>query len=103
MLTKEWFYAAGIRAAKTFFQVFGAALTMGAAFHEVDWLHILSISGVAFIYSLVTSLKGLPELTSDGSLTIDPSAENKDIYKLELNSALEDLVNKERVTFTVKK
>ena len=103
MLTKAWFIAAGIRALKTFFQVLAAALTIGAALNEIDWLRILSVSAVAFIYSLATSLKGLPELGSDGTLTIDPANENKDIYKLELSESLETLANKSRVIFAVKK
>jgi len=59
---KEWAIAALIRAVKTFAQTFVGCITVGAAIHEVDWLHALSVSGVAFILSVFTSLAGLPEV-----------------------------------------
>lgn len=59
---KEWTIAALIRAIKTFFQTFAGFIAVGAAMHEVPWLQALSVSGVAFILSIVTSLAGLPEV-----------------------------------------
>lgn len=59
---KEWAVAALIRAVKTFAQTFVGCITVGAAIHEVDWLHALSVSGVAFVLSVFTSLAGLPEV-----------------------------------------
>ena len=59
---KEWFKAALIRAVKTFAQTAGAGITVGAAMSEVDWLRVASVSGVAFVLSMLTSLGGLPEV-----------------------------------------
>ena len=59
---KEWLKAALVRAVKTFAQTAGAGITVGAAMSEVDWLRVLSVSGVAFILSMLTSLGGLPEV-----------------------------------------
>ncbi|MBQ9211265.1 MAG: hypothetical protein IJ153_06130 [Clostridia bacterium] len=59
---KEWTKAAIIRALKTFAQTAAASITVGAAAEEVQWLRILSVSGVAFVLSLLTSLGGLPEV-----------------------------------------
>lgn len=59
---KAWFKAAGIRALKTFGQTIASLLTVGAALSEVDLGYILSVAAVALIYSLATSLAGLPEL-----------------------------------------
>ena len=59
---KEWAIAALIRAVKTFAQTFVGCIAVGAAIHEVDWLHALSVSGVAFVLSVFTSLAGLPEV-----------------------------------------
>ena len=59
---KEWTLAALIRAVKTFAQTFAAMITVGAAFSEIDWLRALSVSGVAFVLSILTSLGGLPEV-----------------------------------------
>ena len=57
-----WFKAAGIRALKTFSQVALSMVTIGQAFTEVNWLHVLSVSAVAAILSILTSLAGLPEV-----------------------------------------
>ena len=62
---KEWAKAAGIRAVKTFAQTFVGSVTVGVAFQEVDWLRALSVSGVAFVLSLLTSLAGLPEVEAE--------------------------------------
>jgi len=59
---KEWAIAALIRAIKTFAQTFVSMIAVGAAFSEIDWLRALSVSGVAFVLSILTSLAGLPEV-----------------------------------------
>ena len=59
---KKWIVAALVRAVKTFAQTFAAMITVGAAFSEIDWLRALSVSGVAFVLSVLTSLAGLPEV-----------------------------------------
>ena len=62
----NWLKAAGIRALKTIAQVALSMFTIGLAFHEVDWLLVGSVSLTAGIYSLLTSLAGLPEVESKG-------------------------------------
>lgn len=59
---KEWFKAAGIRAIKTFAQTAISMLTVGQAFLEVNWINVISVSGVAAVLSLLTSIAGLPEV-----------------------------------------
>ena len=59
---KKWIVAALIRAVKTFAQTFASMIVVGAAFSEIDWLHALSVSGIAFVLSILTSLAGLPEV-----------------------------------------
>lgn len=60
---KNWIKAAGIRAVKTFAQ---AAVSMLSGdmlgIMEVDWLAVLSVSAMAAVVSLLTSVAGLPEL-----------------------------------------
>ena len=58
----EWLKAALIRAIKTFAQTAVSMIAVGAAFSEIDWLRVLSVSGVAFVLSMLTSLAGLPEV-----------------------------------------
>ena len=59
---KEWLKAALVRAIKTFAQTAVASISVGAAVEEVQWLRVLSVSGVAFVLSMLTSLGGLPEV-----------------------------------------
>ena len=59
---KEWLKAALIRALKTFAQTMVGSIAVGAAVEEVQWLRALSVSGVAFVLSMLTSLGGLPEV-----------------------------------------
>ena len=60
---KEFLIAALIRAVRTFAQTAVSMIAVGAAFSEIDWLRVLSVSGVAFVLSMLTSLAtGLPEV-----------------------------------------
>lgn len=59
---KLWAKAAGIRAIRTFAQAFISMVTIGQAFVDINWGYVLSVSGVAAVISIVTSLAGLPEV-----------------------------------------
>lgn len=63
---KKFALAAFLRAVRTFAQAFLAACGVEgftATFADIDWIRALSISGVAFVLSLVTSIAtGLPEV-----------------------------------------
>lgn len=65
VLTKDWFEAAGIRAVKTFAQTALSMVTVGQAFIDVNWINVLSVSGVAMLLSILTSLAGLPEVDTE--------------------------------------
>ena len=60
---KKFMMAALIRAIRTFAQTFVSMVAVGAAFSEVEWVRVMSVSGVAFVLSVLTSLAtGLPEV-----------------------------------------
>ena len=59
---KAWAKAALIRATKTFAQTALAGITVGAAFADINWIALVSVAGVAFVASILTSLAGLPEV-----------------------------------------
>lgn len=61
-MNKTWWKAAGVRAIKTFCQTAVSMLTVGQAFIDVDWINVLSVSGVAAVISLLTSIAGIPEV-----------------------------------------
>ena len=65
MFTKEWAKAAAIRAVKTFAQTAVSMLTVGQAMLDINWVHIISVSAVAGIISILTSIAGLPEVDSE--------------------------------------
>jgi hypothetical protein len=64
-MSKNWWKAAGIRAIKTFCQTAVSMLTVGQAMLDINWLHVISVSGVACVISLLTSIVGLPECEVD--------------------------------------
>lgn len=62
---KDWLKAAGIRAIKTVAQTALGMLTIGATIQEVNWANVASVALVAGIYSMLTSVAGLPELDAE--------------------------------------
>lgn len=72
----QWIKAAGIRALKTFAQTAVGMITVGAAIQDIDWLLIGSVSAVAAIASLLTSIVGIPEVEKPDD-EILPSDESK--------------------------
>lgn len=59
---KEWWRAAGVRAVKTMAQGALALIPAAATFTEVDWTVVFGTAALAGVVSLLTSIKGLPEL-----------------------------------------
>lgn len=59
---KKWAKAAGIRAVKTMAQTAVSLITVGAAMTEINWATVGSVSLVAGILSILTSVAGLPEV-----------------------------------------
>jgi hypothetical protein len=73
---KDWFKAAIIRAIRTMAQTALSMLTVGMAIKDVDWVQLVSISIVAGIISILTSLAtGLPEATTEGSVVVNTEAD----------------------------
>ena len=62
----EFWRASIIRAIKTIAQTALSMLTVGQAVLDVDWLNVISVSAVAGIISILTSIAtGLPEVDAD--------------------------------------
>ena len=70
-MTKEywikWLKAAGVRAIRTMAQTALGMFTVGIAVEEVKWSYVASVSLVSGVYSLITSIAGLPEVETDDS------------------------------------
>lgn len=59
---KHWWKAAGVRAVKTVAQTAIALIPAAAAINEVDWVTVAGTAALAGLVSLLTSIKGLPEV-----------------------------------------
>lgn len=65
-MIKDWTKAAIIRAIKTMAQTAASLITVGQLIVEIDWVGVLSVSAVAGVYSILTSIAGLPEIKKEG-------------------------------------
>ena len=59
---KQWLKAAGVRAVKTVAQTAVATIGASAVISEVDWILLVSVSLLAGVVSMLTSIAGLPEV-----------------------------------------
>ena len=63
---KKWLKAAGIRAVKTIAETALAVIgTNAVGFTDVDWLGLLSACLLSGIITLLTCIKGLPEIKQE--------------------------------------
>ena len=70
VFTIEWFKAAGIRAIRTMAQTALGMMTVGMAVEEIRWEYVGSVALVSGIYSLLTSIAGLPEVSNNETNSI---------------------------------
>ena len=63
--TKQWIKAASIRAIKTVAQTATGMLVVGVPANEVDWINVVSVSIVAGLVSILTSIAGIPEVKEE--------------------------------------
>jgi len=61
----SWAKCALVRCLKTVCQTALSMISIGAALSEIKWGYVASVSIVAGIYSLLTSLAGLPEVEGE--------------------------------------
>lgn len=84
-MNKEFWKSALIRAIKTIAQTLLSSITVGQALSDINWITILSISVVAGICSILTSIiTGLPEVESDGELVIEKNDDDMPVVKLNI-------------------
>jgi len=102
-LTLAWLYAALLRAIRTVAQTALSLITVGAALNEIPWIYLLSVSVMAGIYSLLTSIAtNLPEVGTDGIIKVSRT-ENPTGYICELGLDITGytLLQKKTVNLTV--
>lgn len=59
---KRWSKAAGVRAAKTMAQTAVALIPAAVTITAVDWKTVIGTAALAGVVSVLTSIKGLPEV-----------------------------------------
>lgn len=64
LLNRKWWSCALVRALKTFCQTLLSMVTVGQAFTDVTWINVLSVSAVAALLSICTSVAGIGEVPS---------------------------------------
>lgn len=83
-MNKEFWKAAGIRAIKTFAQAMVAQIGAGSVgIVQFDWVGALSVSAMAAVLSLFTSLAGLPEVQLQNTLYAYDNEVDEDGEELE--------------------
>lgn len=61
--SKEWWAAAGVRALRTGAQALASLIGTGAVgILDLDWPQMLGVTATMMVFSLLTSLAGLPEV-----------------------------------------
>ena len=61
--SREWWAAAGVRALRTGAQALASLIGTGAVgILDLDWPQMLGVTATAMVFSLLTSLAGLPEV-----------------------------------------
>lgn len=83
-MTKEWVKAALIRAIKTFAQAMVAQIGAGSiGIVEFNWVPALSVSAMAAVLSMFTSIAGLPEVQLANTLySLDNVGEENPDYNV---------------------
>lgn len=97
-MTKEFWKAALIRAIKTFAQAMVAQIGAGSVgIVQFDWVGALSVSAMAAVLSIFTSLAGLPEVQLSETiyaLDNEPDEDDEDDDEVEIED-ISDLYEEE--------
>ena len=65
---KTWAKAAGVRAVKTVAETAVAMIPAAVTITAVDWGTVAGTAALAGVVSLLVSLKGLPEITTESEV-----------------------------------
>ena len=58
----KWLKATAVRTVKTMAETAGSFVVVGLGMNEIDWTHMLSVTLVSGVATILFALKGLPEV-----------------------------------------
>lgn len=58
----KWLKATAVRTIKTMAETAGSFVVVGLGMNEIDWAHMLSVTAVSGVATVLFALKGLPEV-----------------------------------------
>lgn len=82
-----------IRAIKTFAQTAASMIAVGVGFEDLDLIRIISVSGVAFILSVLMNVGGTPETTYGGSLIFENDQDGDPVVRVKANTSVPELLS----------
>lgn len=94
--------AIAIRTIKTMAEVAASMFTIGMTVKEIDWMHILSVTIVAGVYTILINIASVstPEATMDGTLTV-VDEEDKTQWKLNIETDPEKIYKSNSIRLKV--
>lgn len=88
------------RAIKTFCQTAAAMITIGVGVEDLNWVRIVSVSLVAFVYSVLTNIGGTPEGKIEGAM-IFKDGENGPVLQIKSDLPTEVLAAKKSINVAI--
>lgn len=88
------------RAIKTFCQTAAAMITIGVGVEDLNWVRIVSVSLVAFIFSILTNIGGTPEGKVEGAM-IFKNGEDGPVLNIKTACTTDELMNKKTINVAV--
>lgn len=91
----NWGKRAGIRAARTIAQTAIASLGVTQALGDIDWMYVTSTAVLAGVISILTSIRGLPEIKIEEELVNIQNANQQDIIEENAEDLIKDVIEDE--------
>ena len=88
------------RAIKTFCQTAAAMITVGVGVEDLNWARIVSVSLVAFVYSILTNIGGTPEGKVEGAM-IFKDGEDGPVLNIKTTYTADELMTKKSINVAV--
>ena len=66
-LWKQWLIDVLVRTVKTGCECLLAGISIGAMWQEIEWLHILSVTGVAMLYTIIFNVHKIAQSLDSAS------------------------------------